>query len=321
MELRKRLFTLILITFTAGLLTACGGDDDDDNDDSMETEATIAGTLTADAQFSTLVTAAQTADLVGALDDEDATLTLFAPTNDAFDKLGQDTITALLSDTDQLTDILQYHLISGAAVEATAAIASAGSKIEMANGDEAALSLSGDDLLLNLSTITVTDIQASNGVIHVIDTVLQPPADRGTPSNNIVETAIAAGNFTTLVTALQAAGLDSVLADESETYTVFAPSDDAFALIPEATLTGLLADTDALQGVLLQHVIIGAEVDSITAMTLNGSSANTAADEDVSIAIVDGELQIQGAVVTTADIYTSNGIIHVIDQVITETLE
>jgi uncharacterized surface protein with fasciclin (FAS1) repeats len=151
--------------------------------------------------------------------------------------------------------------------------------------------------------------------------VLLPPKTKGTPTDNIVETAIAAGNFTTLVTALQAAGLDATLANESETFTVFAPTDAAFALIPEATLNALIADTPALTQVLLQHVIIGAEVDSVTAFTLNGMQVDTASGEDIAIAIVNGNLEVQGSIVSMFDIYTSNGVIHVIDAVITETLQ
>jgi len=71
----------------------------------------------------------------------------------------------------------------------------------------------------------------------------------------------------------------------------------------------------------LQHVIIGATVDSVTAFSLNGTSTNTAADEDVTIDIVEGVLEIQGSAVSVVDVYTNNGVIHVIDAVITETLQ
>ena len=105
------------------------------------------------------------------------------------------------------------------------------------------MSLSGDSLLVNTATVITTDIHTDNGIIHVIDAVLLPPADMVEPTSNIVETAIANGNFTTLVAALQAAELDAVLADESSTFTVFAPTDAAFALIGEETLNTLLENT------------------------------------------------------------------------------
>lgn len=274
--------------------------------------------------FTTLITALEATGLDTVVADLDTDFTVFAPTDAAFAALGQDTINALLADPDTLKDILLYHVIAGSEVLADAAISVASgsdSVIEMANGKKAALSLGGTNLFINLSQVTTANVLADNGVIHVIDKVLLPPKAKGTPVDNIVETAMAAGNFNTLITALQAAGLDATLADEGKIFTVFAPTDSAFALIPAATLNALIADTPALTQVLLQHVIIGAAVDSVTAFSLNGSNVDTASGEDVSIAIVNGKLEIQGVTVSMFDIYTSNGVIHVIDAVITETLE
>ena len=110
--------------------------------------------------------------------------------------------------------------------------------------------MDGDNLLINAVTVTTTDVQADNGVIHVIDAVLIPPAARGEPTLNIVDTAVADGNFTTLVATLQATGLDATLADETSTFTVFAPTDDAFAIIDAATIDLLLANTDVLSEIL-----------------------------------------------------------------------
>ena len=138
------------------------------------------------------------------------------------------------------------------------------------------------------------------------------------PTQNIVETAVSTEGFSTLVSALQSTGLDSVLADENETFTVFAPTDAAFDKIDQATLDTLLADTDALTDVLLQHVIQGAAVESTSAFTLKGGTATTAGGAEVAIEIVDGKLVVGGAVVSTYDIYTTNGVIHVIDSVILE---
>src|SRR5690606_33887665 len=139
------------------------------------------------------------------------------------------------------------------------------------------------------------NVMADNGVIHVIDKVMMPPAEMGEPTDNIVETAIAAGNFTTLVDAVVQAGLDGVLADENETFTVFAPTDVAFAKIDPDTLNALIADVPALTAVLLQHVVSDAAVDSVTAYTLNGTSVETAGGEMVSLEIVDGMLQVEGS--------------------------
>ena len=133
--------------------------------------------------------------------------------------LGEDTINALLGDTDTLSDILLYHVIDGQAVSADTAISLAGTTVEMANGDSVALTLQGDNLFINGAQVVQTDIEASNGIIHVIDMVITPPVDPE-PLANIAATAIAAGNFNTLVTALQATGLDAVVADETATFTV-----------------------------------------------------------------------------------------------------
>ena len=129
---------------------------------------------------------------------------------------------------------------------------------------------------------------------------------------NIVETAVAAGNFTTLVAAVEAAGLVETLSGEGP-FTVFAPTDEAFAALPEGTVEGLLADPEALAAVLTYHVVPGAVMsgdlsDDMMATTVNGA--------DITVSIDMGTVKINEATVTTADIAASNGVIHVIDSVI-----
>lgn len=304
-------------------LQACN---DDDKKDTVVTPPTvvtntIVDVAVANGSFTTLVAALQATGLDATLADTTSSFTVFAPTDEAFALLGQDTINALLADTDTLSDILTYHVISGE-VNATAAIASAGTTVAMVNGDSVGLSLDGDNLLVNTATVTITDIQADNGIIHVLDAVLLPPAVKGEPTMNIVETAVAAGNFTTLVAALQAANLDSALADETKTYTVFAPTDAAFALIGTETIAALLADTDALTSILLQHVI-DSEVSSVRAYSLNGMTAKTLSGAEITIAInsIADSLMFGGANITVKDIYTTNGVIHVIDMVVVGDVE
>jgi uncharacterized surface protein with fasciclin (FAS1) repeats len=281
----------------------------------------IVDVAVANGSFTTLVAALEATGLDVTLSDMDSSFTVFAPTDDAFALLGDETITALLDDTETLSDILTYHVI-GAEIDSSAAIASAGSTVEMVNGDSTGLSLDGDNLLVNTVTVTTVDVEADNGVIHVIDAVLIPPVDKGTPTMNIVDTAVAAGNFGTLVTALQAAGLDATLADETQSFTVFAPTDAAFAMIDPDTLDLLLADTEALSDVLLQHVVSG-EVGSITAYTLNGLSAATVSGAEIPVSINSelDTLTFGGATITTTDIYTTNGVIHVIDMVVVADVE
>lgn len=319
--MNKLTLRYLLVAVMALGLTACGSDDDNDPPiPEPEPAQTIVDVASDSDDFTTLVAALEATGLDETLDDEDATFTVFAPTDDAFALLGQETIDALLTDTDQLSDILLYHVISGAEIDAEAAVASAGTTVEMANGQSVGLSLEGESLLVNLSMVITTDIQTDNGIIHVIDAVLMPPAERGEPSMNIVETAVDDGNFTTLVAALQAADLDTVLSDESGNFTVFAPTDDAFDMVGEENITALLNDPEALEAVLLQHVV-SAEINSSAAYAANGTTVETSAGTDVLVDIVDRKLTVGGANVVMKDIYTTNGIIHVIDTVIVGDLE
>ncbi|MGH8948695.1 MAG: fasciclin domain-containing protein [Acidimicrobiia bacterium] len=129
---------------------------------------------------------------------------------------------------------------------------------------------------------------------------------------DIVDVATEAGNFSTLVTAVEAAGLVETLQGEGP-FTVFAPTDEAFAALPEGTLDGLLADTEALSQVLLYHVVPG-EVMASDVVELE--SAGTAQGEDIAITVEGDSVMVNGANVVSTDIVASNGVIHVIDQVI-----
>ena len=154
----------------------------------------------------------------------------------------------------------------------------------MVNGDYTGLSLDGNNLLVNTATVTAVDIMTDNGIIHAIDAVLLPPADMSTPTANIVETAVAAGSFTTLVSLLQATGLDATLADADSSFTVFAPTDAAFAMIDPATLDILTENPDVLRSILLQHVV-PLMVNSTAAYTLNGMNAVTASTAEIPVFI------------------------------------
>jgi uncharacterized surface protein with fasciclin (FAS1) repeats len=310
------------ITFISVLLLQ-GCNDDDSNTTATVIEQPVASTTTivdaavSNGSFTTLVAALQATGLDATLADTSTKFTVFAPTDAAFALLGQDTIDALLADTDRLSDILTYHVYAGE-VDAATAISLAGNTVDMVNGDALALSLSGDNLLVNTVTVTTTDIKTDNGIIHVIDAVLLPPSDMMEPTANIVDTAVANGNFTTLVAALKATNLDIVLADESLTFTVFAPTDEAFALINSATIEALLNDTSALSNILLQHVISGSAVDSVTALSLNGMMVDMASMTKVLLDVNESSdmLLFGGANIVMKDIYTTNGVIHVIDAVI-----
>ena len=131
-------------------------------------------------------------------------------------------------------------------------------------------------------------------------------------SNDIVDVAVANGSFTTLVKAVQTAGLVDTLKGDGP-FTVFAPTDEAFAKIPAETLNGLLADPEALAAVLTYHVVPGKVLaEDVVSLT----SAGTVQGQDVDIAVKDGKVFIDDAEVVLTDVKASNGVIHVIDSVI-----
>ena len=139
-----------------------------------------------------------------------------------------------------------------------------------------------------------------------------PPAPAA--AKDVVDTAVAAGTFKTLATALTKADLIAALKAEGP-FTVFAPTDDAFAALPEGALDGLLADVPKLKAVLLYHVVSG-KVMAADAIKLDGQSAKTLGGAMLPIKVVNGKVTVGGATVTSADVGASNGVIHVIDKVL-----
>ena len=315
----NKVFKLGAIILPLLLIQGCSSDDDNNAPVTVDPQPAVSifDAAQDSEEFTTLVAALEATGLDETLDDLTTSYTVFAPTDDAFALLGEETINNLLADTDTLSSILTYHVIAGR-VDAQTAIGLAGSTVETVNGQNIALSLNGENLLVNTSTVTMTDIVTDNGIIHVIDAVLTPKTVPETaPTNNIIETAQQAGNFSTLLAALDAASLTSALADESSEFTVFAPTDAAFEAIGSNFLNTLLANPTVLADILKQHVLVGS-VDSVTAMSLNGQSAETLLGNTLPVAINAGTnmLSFGGANIVVKDIMTTNGVIHVIDSVI-----
>ena len=297
----------------------------------MSASLDIVATAQADDRFDTLVAAVVEAELVTTLQG-DGPFTVFAPTDDAFAAyLTENDLTAeeLLA-SEALGDILTYHVLAGKVI-ADAAVAKAGSSTDTAatvNGANLALSLTGDALKVNTSEVVVADVMMTNGVIHAIDKVLVPPMASDLSDTSVtvagLVTALASAEegaeFTTLLAAVQAAdaAVLTTLNDATQSLTVFAPTDAAFAtLLSDLGLTAeeLLA-SEALTDVLLQHVV-GAEIDSVTAFAANGSEVATLnTNYGVDVTIENGDLFIEGAKVVITDVEVSNGVIHVIDTVI-----
>lgn len=279
---------------------------------SFSAEGDIVYIASGNEAFSVLVAALQEAELVTALQGE-GPFTVFAPTDDAFVKLlGALDITAeqLLAHP-QLSEVLLYHVVSGKVMSTDL------------SDDMVAKTLQGEDLMVDLSDgvkineslVTSADLEATNGVIHVIDTVLVPESfELSVPEEkDIVDIALGNEDFSILVAALQEAGLVETLQGEGP-FTVFAPTNEAFENLLSAldiTAAELLEQPD-LSKVLLYHVVSGKVMstdlsDGLTAATVNGNS--------ISFDLSDG-VKVNESMVISADLEGSNGVIHVIDTVL-----
>lgn len=275
--------------------------------------ADIVDTAVADGRFTTLVAAVEAAGLVETLKGE-GPFTVFAPTDDAFAALPEGTIESLLlpENKQQLTDILLYHVVSGKVMAAdVTGLESAATVL----GKDIAIKVDMGNVYINEAKVIITDIETSNGVIHVIDAVLLPPSDEAAESNTIVDVAVADGRFTTLVAAVQAAGLVETLSGEGP-FTVFAPTDEAFAALPAGTVESLLLpeNKQQLTDILTYHVVSG---KVMAADVVNLTSAPTVLGKDITITVKDGKVFLNDTVqVIITDVEASNGVIHVIDAVL-----
>jgi transforming growth factor-beta-induced protein len=294
--------------FVLSLFLAIGFVSCDDDDPVTPEPETITEIAAADAQFSTLVSALTRTGLDQTLNGG-GSFTVFAPTNDAFAKLGVDLST--LTD-EALTEILLYHVL-GAEIKAgeisdgqtyvtTAA--------ETAPGNRALSMLiekSASGVAINGNVnVTATDIDATNGVIHVVDAVIMPM--------DVVNHAIANSNFTSLVGALSSASGDLVnVLSGTGPFTVFAPLNSAFDEISSVTAT---LSNDQLRDVLTYHVAAGnvtaSELTNGDVVTVNGAKFTVTLGTDV---ILTDEQGNESKVILT-DVQATNGIIHVIDKVI-----
>jgi transforming growth factor-beta-induced protein len=270
----------------------------------------IVDTAVADGRFKTLAAALGAAGLVETLKGA-GPFTVFAPTDEAFAKLPAGTIDELLKpeNKQKLTDILLYHVVSGKVMAADVTSLTSATTVL---GKDVTVKVDMGNVYINESKVVITDIETSNGVIHVIDSVLLPPAEK---ANTIVDVAVADGRFKTLAAALGAAGLVETLQGAGP-FTVFAPTDEAFAKLPAGTIDTLLKpeNKQKLTDILLYHVVAG---KVMAADVVKLTSASTVLGKDVTITVKDGKVFLNGTVqVIITDIETSNGVIHVIDAVL-----
>jgi uncharacterized surface protein with fasciclin (FAS1) repeats len=329
----KRLFALLIIA-----VLAFGAFGVSAQDAPTIAEIVIASASADTPEFATLLTAVQAADpaVVEALSNPEAELTVFAPTDAAFaalaEALGEEAFAGVLADTEALTGILLFHVVEGKVMSSDVVAA-----LEANDGSFSVPSLNGQYIDIELDdmgdilvdgaklNLDMVDIEASNGVIHVIDSVILP--ESRTLAEIVVEAASAEmdAEFTTLLAAVSAAdpGVLEALSNPDAELTVFAPTDAAFAAAFEALgiePEALLADTETLTSILLYHVLDGrvgsADVAALLAESmdapvvvtmLNGADAEIVAGEE--------GITIAGATIVVTDIDAANGIIHVIDAV------
>jgi uncharacterized surface protein with fasciclin (FAS1) repeats len=269
-------------------------------------QKTIVQTAIEAGNFNTLVTAVKAAGLVDTLNGH-TQFTVFAPTDEAFAKVDPATIQSLLQpeNKNQLTQVLTYHVLPG---RVNARDAYDLNSTGTVNGQRLALDFRGDSLKVGDSTIIVTDIQCSNGVIHVIDTVLLPKFD------SIPATAQSAGTFNTLLAAVGAAGLGDVLSGPGP-FTVFAPTDDAFDALPAGTVESLLKpeNKQKLIDILKYHVVSGRVYDNDA---VKAGRATTLLGRTVDVNFSAAGIKINDASVIAKNIDTTNGVVHVIDSVL-----
>jgi transforming growth factor-beta-induced protein len=264
-------------------------------------------------QFKTLLAALRAADLAEALQGT-GPFTVFAPTDKAFAKLPAGTVASLLQPKNkaQLQSILKYHVVAGKTMSTDLMKYSNAKTLQ---GNKVKLSLA-----INNAKVIKADIKASNGVIHVVDQVILPDSFKpikgyankkapAKPERDIVQTAVGAGQFKTLVAAIQAAGLADALSGDGP-FTVFAPTDKAFAKLPAGTVESLvLPENQAKLQAILKYHVLAANLSSHdivaahTVKTLNGQA-------------IYPSVLVDNATIQMKNIYCRNGVIHVIDNVI-----
>lgn len=324
---RARLVSAALLAGLSIGLVGCGGSTAVEKDAKAESaqpaaaqdekkeeqKQDIVDTAVAAGSFKTLAAALKAGELIETL-KSDGPFTVFAPTDDAFGKLPKGTVETLLKpeNRDQLVGILTYHVVKGS-VPSTEVVKL--DSTNTVNGAAVAISQKDGSVLVNSAKVVTADIQCSNGIIHVIDEVILPPKPAAEKSHDGVSLSIeGVGTFKTLFAAIDAAGLKETLSTKGP-FTVFAPTDEAFAALPEGTLAELLKPENKakLASILTYHVVAGT-VKAEDVLKLD--SAKTVNGQEVSIKVADGEVHVGGARVLKTDVDCNVGLIHAIDKVL-----
>jgi transforming growth factor-beta-induced protein len=229
--------------------------------------------------------------------------TVFAPTNDAFAKVPVDILHTIEDDADLLNTVLTYHVVPG---EIAMADLQDG-ELDTVAGMPLTISHVGDQVYVNGNPIAAGDVQATNGVIHVMGDVLVPPL------GDIIDVATTLPGFETLATLVTQADLIDTLKSDGP-FTVFAPLDAGFDALPAATLDAVSSDADLLATVLTYHVVPGAI--SLSDMQ-DGDVLETVAGLELQVTKdAAGNTSINGIPVAVGNVQATNGVIHVLGAVL-----
>jgi uncharacterized surface protein with fasciclin (FAS1) repeats len=298
-----------LMTAPASAADSCGGASSHAYT-ATEKAPSIVDTAVENGNFQTLAAALGAAGLVETLQG-DGPFTVFAPSDAAFAALPAGTVDELLKpeNRDRLTAILTYHVVPGK-ISATEVIERGGAVSVNGQRIDFQVDVRGDETIVraDAARVVTADIMCSNGIIHVIDSVILPA------EKNIVATASEAGTFETLLAAAKAAGLAETLSDGGP-FTVFAPTDDAFAALPAGTVENLLKpeNKDQLVRILKHHVVSGRIYSE---QVIAQGRVTTLAGTTLELEANEGGASIGGGGLAALDIDTSNGVIHVVDAVL-----
>ncbi len=297
------------------IFTSCS----DDDDPVLPPDPSSLSETASEAGLTTLLSAVEAAGLTSTLESA-SSITVFAPTNDAFATLlsalnvaDLDALIAALG-ASRVSDILQYHVV---ATTAFSTDLTDGQVLTTLAGQELTVNINGDavtisDVSGNTYNVGTADVEISNGVVHVIDGVLL-----STPT--VADVAFQNG-LTVLLEALELTGLTQTLLDQSS-MTVFAPTNEAFIALLGVVGQENLSDipTDVIARLLQYHVISGSTLASTDLS--DGATATTLLQEDVTVSIDGSAVSINTSNVTTADVTILNGVVHVIDAVLVPELE
>ncbi len=300
---------MLSMLMVASLLMATSCKDDDDPEPPKSN--TIVDVAKSNPELSTLVNAIVAANLVDALSGT-GPFTVFAPTNAAFAKLDPTTLNTIISSPTLLTALLQYHVVSGKVLSTDL---TSGMVNTLLSGQQIDVDVSGGVTLNGSSKVTTADVDADNGVIHIVDEVLIP---EDFVAETIVQIAASDPNFSTLVAILSLPELSDLLAaanDPTSDLTVFAPTNEAFAnLLAALGKTSLDELPISLVKEIVQYHILGGAV--MSSELTNGSDVETLLPgETVAVNITDG-VKINDSNVIAADVKAINGVIHGIDAVL-----